>query len=467
MDGMRPIVDRLLTGLALLALRGFFRDLEVVGRERVPRDRPLLIVANHFNALVDAGTVVVVLGRLPRFVAKAALWSRAWRRPFLWLVGLVPVDRPQDTSVAARRHRRHSRQERVRATLASCRDVLARGAVVAIFPEGAVSRQPRLAPVRTGAARIALGAVGEGVDNLAIVPIGVTYEDKVALRSRALAEVGDPLHVAAWTQERGIAPDAADRSAVRRLTDEIAERLAAVSPDYKDEREQAALGRAAEIALRPEGGVRPPRVPLAEREHLARRLARAPAAARDRLIDALGRYQLDLTLLGVRDEEVAARPRPSRIAALLVAAAVRLALVAPFALVGAAINALPYWAVHWAGRLVRNPVLKGTTRLLVGVALFPAAWGVAAWLAPWQGWLATTAVVAASPVLGLIGVRALEDAVVVQRAWRAWVAALERGASLPQVREDRTRLIRLVEETAAATPERPPHAPTAERRASA
>ncbi|QBI21771.1 hypothetical protein ER308_20895 [Egibacter rhizosphaerae] len=450
---MRPLVDRLLTALAMLALRGFFRDLEVEDRERVPQQRPTIVVANHFNALVDAATVVAVLGRLPRFVAKATLWAKVYRRPFLWLGGLVPVDRPSHRSETRTRGDRGTGgvSERLRAAFASCRDVLARGSSVAIFPEGAVSRQPRLAPVRTGTARIALGTAAEGVRGIVILPIGLTYEDKIALRSRALAEVGEPLDLDEWLAEREAEPDPTDRRTVRALTRDIAARLAAVSPDYADEREQAAVGRAAEVALRPAGGVRPRRVPLAEREHLARRLARAPEEVKERVLDALGRYQLDLALLGIRDEEVVARPRPARLAAMLAGSAIRLGLVAPFALAGAAINVLPYWGVHWAGRLMRNPVLKGSARLLVGIALFPAAWAIAAWQMPaMEGWLANSAVIVAAPVLGLIAVWALEDAVLVRRAWRAWIAALERGADLPQVRADRARVVRLVEESVAA-----------------
>ena len=44
------------------------------GLERLPRGRPLLLVANHVNALVDP---LLVLGTLPvraRFLAKHSLW---------------------------------------------------------------------------------------------------------------------------------------------------------------------------------------------------------------------------------------------------------------------------------------------------------------------------------------------------------------------------------------------------------
>jgi glycerol-3-phosphate O-acyltransferase / dihydroxyacetone phosphate acyltransferase len=434
---MRPLLDRLLAWIAQLTLRGFFRSIEVAGRERVPHDRPLLVVANHYNAMVDAVLVVHVLNRVPRFLAKSTLWRSPLARPLLSIAGLVPVKRRQDASPDV---------DNTSAFEATHR-ALARKAVVAMFPEGMVSRAPMLEPLKTGAARIALGARAAGAQGLQIVPVGLVYEDRVALRSRALARVGEPIDLDAEIGRfaaDGEPQDETNQSAVRRLTAKIQERLEEVVPNYRDEREAAVLGRAAEIALRPLRAVTPPPVPLARRELLAQQLARRTEHERTRLLDALSRYHLDLSLLGIRDEHLVAGYRPTSLLRLLVATAVRLAVLAPFALVGAAINFLPYWGVHWAGRVVRDPVMKATARLLAGVALFPLAWLAAVWLAPWRGWLPALAVFAASPALGLIAVRALERVVTVRQAWRGWMALAERSGTLQHVRADRRRLCALV-----------------------
>ncbi|MFO8074687.1 MAG: 1-acyl-sn-glycerol-3-phosphate acyltransferase [Egibacteraceae bacterium] len=438
---MRAFVDRTLAALAGLALRGFFRDIEIVGRERIPADVPLLVVANHFNAIVDAALVVHSLGRLPRFVAKAALWDRVWRRPFLWLAGLVPVYRRQDTDDLSANH----------SAFSTCQELLVRDKAVALFPEGAVSRTPALAPVRTGAARIALGARSEGARGLRILPIGLTYEDRVALRSRALVHIGEPIDLDAEIDrfvEPGASDDEDNHDAVRGLTAEIAERMAAVTPEAADTREAAVLARAADVALRPHGRVPPRTVPLADRERVARELAHADRADRERLLDLLARYELDLSLLGLRDAYLVGRYRAGRLFRLVLLTALALALVAPFALVGAVVNAVPYWGVHWAGRVIRDPLLKGTARLLSGVALFPPTWLVIAWLAPWQGWLARLGIIVAAPVLGLIAVRALEAVVAVARSWRGWITLIERSDDLAQVRADRARVVALVHELA-------------------
>ena len=450
---MRAFVDRTLAALAGLALRGFFRGIEVVGREHIPTDAPVLVVANHFNGLVDAALVVHGLGRVPRFVAKAALWDRAWRRPFLWLAGLVPVHRRQDTDDLSGN----------RSAFSTCQEFLVRNKAVALFPEGAVSRTPALAPVRTGAARIALGARTEGARGLRILPIGLTYEDRVALRSRALVQVGEPIDLDAEIDrfvEPGTSSDEDNHDAVRALTDEIAGRRAAVTPEAEDTREAAVLGRAADIALRPHGRVPPRTVPLADREQVTRELAHASREDRERLLDRLARYELDLSLLGLRDAYLVGRYRAGRLFRLVLLTALALAVVAPFAIAGAVINALPYWGVHWAGRVIRDPLLKGTARLLSGVALFPPMWVIVAWLAPWDGWLPRLAIIVASPVLGLVAVRALEAVVAVARSWRGWITLIERGDDLGQVRADREQVVALVGELSpAAVAARTQHAP--------
>jgi 1-acyl-sn-glycerol-3-phosphate acyltransferase len=48
------MIYALLRAVAGVALRWFYRDIDVRGMERIPRRRPLLLTVNHPNALVDA-----------------------------------------------------------------------------------------------------------------------------------------------------------------------------------------------------------------------------------------------------------------------------------------------------------------------------------------------------------------------------------------------------------------------------
>ncbi|HEX2165465.1 MAG TPA: 1-acyl-sn-glycerol-3-phosphate acyltransferase, partial [Thermoanaerobaculia bacterium] len=88
--------ERLLAGLARALLAVFFRRIEVEGEEGVPRQGPLLVVANHVNGLLDAMLVLAALPRVPRFLGKSTLWEIALLRPFLGWARVIPVHRPGD-----------------------------------------------------------------------------------------------------------------------------------------------------------------------------------------------------------------------------------------------------------------------------------------------------------------------------------------------------------------------------------
>src|SRR5207247_9420661 len=86
---------------------------------------------------------------------------------------------------------------RNRETFATARAGLARGGASAIFPEGTSHSDPKLRPVKTGAARIAFGAAGALGDAppIRIVPAGLYYRAKRTVRSAALLYFGEPFAV--------------------------------------------------------------------------------------------------------------------------------------------------------------------------------------------------------------------------------------------------------------------------------
>jgi glycerol-3-phosphate O-acyltransferase/dihydroxyacetone phosphate acyltransferase len=180
MRGPRPW----LVQLARTLTRIFFREIEVVGAERVPEAGPLLVVANHHNSLVDPALVLARLPRAPRFLAKSTLWKLPGLRVLLDAAGSIPVYRRQDAGEDTTRNRE---------TFARCHEVLGAGGAVALFPEGISHDAPRLASLKTGAARIALEAGARFAPlGLRILPVGLVFDQKGKFRSRALLRVGAP-----------------------------------------------------------------------------------------------------------------------------------------------------------------------------------------------------------------------------------------------------------------------------------
>jgi glycerol-3-phosphate O-acyltransferase / dihydroxyacetone phosphate acyltransferase len=444
MAARRPMVDQALDAVAWLVSRGLFRTVDVTGADRIPDDGPRIVVANHFNGLVDAVLLAVIVRGLPRFVAKATLWRSVLLRPLLALAGLVPVSRPED---------HHGGAIDNAAMFGRALDLLRRGGTMAIFPEGTTHDHLELQRVRTGAARIALAAHDTGVERVAIVPIGLTFDDKLALRSRVLARVGQPIDLDRWVA-RHAAPSAVGNvsdvhSVARALTETVRQRLTETTPRYTDVLDRAMLNRAADVRLRTDLERPDEIVPLASREGLAQAIADAPDAARRDVLDALGTYQVELDLLRLRDEQLVPRVGATwllRRALGLTAYLVVLGIVMVF---GVVVNVVPTLLTALAGRRPAAPVTKGTVRVLAALLVFPLTWIVLAIMAPVTGFLPTFALVIACPIAGGVAVAGLERAVALVRAWTGWLGLRNARGLLDRIHATRRRVCEAVDMAAA------------------
>jgi 1-acyl-sn-glycerol-3-phosphate acyltransferase len=424
----RRATDRVIGLVATGLVLAFHRSVDVAGRQHVPRDRPVLVVANHGNGFVDPIVVTAVLRRLPRFLAKAALWKVVAARPFLGLAGVLPVHRASDGDRTADN----------RSMFESCHLELARGATVAIFPEGTTGDRASLDRVRSGAARIALGAVPTARD-MVIVPIGLAFESYVETRSRALVVVGEPIDVAPF--DRDAANPEPGREDVGVLTARIAAALESVSPEFATVEERDVFRAAARATLDAER--RNGDAPFGEVDMLARRVAAADPTRRAGVVDAFRRYATRLQLIGVTDDQLG----PANVSGLRLALSVLAVVAVGSLVVTAALIHLPALVlVVAASGAVRSTATKGTVRMLVGLVAGLATWiiagivigdGAGAWLAGLT--------VAAEGALALIVWTPFTR--LVSRVWGR-LRVRSRAGLLPPVLEERARLSDAVREAA-------------------
>src|SRR5205809_4561626 len=75
---------------------------------------------------------------------------------------------------------------------------LGRGRMVAIYPEGTTHAEARVQRIKTGAARIALGYEAAHPGELAMIPVGLSFEARKSFRSRVLVAFGEPIQPAAY-----------------------------------------------------------------------------------------------------------------------------------------------------------------------------------------------------------------------------------------------------------------------------
>ncbi len=226
-----------------IALHWFYSSIQIISRNRIPETGPVIIAASHHNALVDALIAGWIAPRRLTLTAKATLMDNVFLRWLFPIVGVVPLRRVSDEM--KQRNTGLVDPGRNFSAFEAILDVLQKGEMVLIFPEGISHSNPELAPLKTGASRIALEARDtRHIQNLQIVPLGLSFEEKGNPGTAVLAEAGEPIHM-----------DDVGPVSVDELTVMLSSRLAAVSlkqPDPSPDRE----------GVKRKGGVHPLASPL-------------------------------------------------------------------------------------------------------------------------------------------------------------------------------------------------------------
>jgi 1-acyl-sn-glycerol-3-phosphate acyltransferase len=368
-----PRAYRFVRALARMLLRVEYRAVEVRGAERVPAAGPVILVANHQNSLVDSLALLVASPRRASPLAKAPLFRIRALAPFLRALGALPVHRPQDVAENAGTGARANLD-----MFAECRRRLAAGGSIVLFPEGVSQPRPKLQPLRTGAARIALD-LGAPVT---IVPVGLAYDPPGARRGRILVSFGEPFAVDGST----LGPTR--RREIAATTRRIEAALHGLLAEAESQGDLEAMRALALVLARERGEPAP--ATLAEEQERTRAVARAVAAlrARDpaeveavrdeadaflRTLDAAG---IPLALLDVPYDA-------GRVLRFLARTAFDVLVLAPLALLGAVVTGPPR-ALGWvlvtrmsgvspdlaAGNRIFGPVfLLAAWSLLLGVVL--------------------------------------------------------------------------------------------------
>ncbi len=341
------------------ALRVYYRLHRAGGI--VPPNGPVLLVANHPNSLLDPAMVALAARRPVRFLAKAPLFTDPLVGFLVRGAGSIPVYRKADDPSQVSRN-----EEMFRAV----HDALAQGSAVGIFPEGLSHSDPSIAPLKTGAARIALGTMAAHGVRVPIVPVGSVFRDKNSFRSEALVTVGQPIE---WDD---LSPDAGgDGRAVRELTQRIEQALRDVTVNL-ERWEDASLVEFAEAIYAAEFGRARDAAEWVSRLRTTTETLTHLRGANDGsvpLAKDIIRYARVMQRLGLRPRDLVEdpkRPGPLRwlMRRLPLGGVIPLAVLA----IGTAAFFLPYRLTGVLERRARpRDDVRATHKLLAGAIVFP------------------------------------------------------------------------------------------------
>ncbi len=472
------LLRRAITALLRFALRVFFRRIEVVGRRRVPRDGACLFVLNHPNGLVDPAFLLAYAPRSVSFLAKSPLFRMPVIGFFVRALDSIPVYRKQDEGDGA--------ASRNRETFERSAELLRRGGTIAICPEGASHSGPYLLPLKTGAARIALGAaaamrkdevggmkdegaaVKDGVteknDSTAeqhslhpsslipppsvyVVPAGLYYTAKTSFRSGALLYFGEPIEVEAADPDEHGEPH---REHVRELSDRIAESLRSLTLNADRHEALATVGRAERIFSSDEDESASLERELRRRRRFVEGYAyhRTHSPERLELLEArIRRYEEALAQAGLEDPRHLSTATVSEYArAWTILSRVALfLLLSPAALAGVALH---YPAYKLAGLLATkfarqyDDVLS-TFKIAAALLLFPVTWlALAVLLYSFAGWWGVLTALVCGPLTGYVALRTREELDRFLAGTRAALFFLRERSFFRSLLEERRRIRR-------------------------
>jgi 1-acyl-sn-glycerol-3-phosphate acyltransferase len=438
------LARRLIHAVITIALRLFFRRIETSNAGLAPAEGPCIFVLNHPNGLIDPALVFCALPRRISFLAKSTLFRLPLVGSLMRTVEALPLYRRVDAG--------EDPQQNLR-TFEACRRLLRQGRCIALFPEGLSHNSTQLLPIKTGAARIALGAISireatRGAEGLApdgqtagvahtlkIVPVGLYYTSKTSFRSEALLRFGEPLEAA--PVELDEATGEPPREAVRELSARIERALREVTINAETDEELETATRAGQLFSSLYEGLDIEQT-LAERFDFLRRFTLRGKTQRTKSperVEALRRrilsYEAELRKVGIAPENLSLSSHSKWyvIRHFLLRGAL-LALLSPLALAGALLHLPAYLLSTLFARLFRThgvDDIVSTVKILVAIALMPLTWLIFAALCSYfWGWRVGLAAFPSAIVCGYVAMRSIEELYDMRGWFRALLVLVQR-----------------------------------------
>lgn len=175
-------------------VRIFFRSITIQNKKLIPEKGPLLVLANHPSTFLDPIVIATLLDRKVFFLAKGELFKSSFAKWFLPKLSMIPVYRKQDDPTLMSKNQD---------TFKKCFEHLEKGGAILMFPEGISITERKLRPIKTGAARIVMGAEANNDFKLGahVVTIGLNYANPHRFNKDVFINIDEPILVADYRSD--------------------------------------------------------------------------------------------------------------------------------------------------------------------------------------------------------------------------------------------------------------------------
>ena len=212
-------IFRLLAAIAVPPM-DLMAKLRLSGVENVPKTGAFVLAPNHYSEIdpLVIGVAMWKIGRMPRYMAKASLFTVPVVGKLLHASGQIPVERAGS---------------RGSDPLAAAKQIADQGLAVVIYPEGTLTRDPDLWPMRgkSGAVRTALE---QGIPVIPVAHWGTQllmprYGKKISVfpRKRIDVRFGPAVDLSAYTGRK------LDSATLAEATDVVMDAITAIFEELR------------------------------------------------------------------------------------------------------------------------------------------------------------------------------------------------------------------------------------------
>ena len=164
--------------------RTCFRRFEVKGLENIPKEGPVIFASNHCNALMDPLVILRAYKKVTCFGTRADLFRKPKTAALLRWLRMVPLARHERDSMESVAHNREVFEEIAE---------LVKHIPFALFVEGTHRTKHSLMKLRKGVFVISDHTLDHGAEQVAVVPVGLDYQDYFRFMSDIKVNFGEPM----------------------------------------------------------------------------------------------------------------------------------------------------------------------------------------------------------------------------------------------------------------------------------
>jgi len=180
------IAQKLWIRLCVFFVKSFYKKVEINGVNQLTDNSPIILCANHSNALADAVLLQHTTPRLIHPLARSGLFKNPFSGFILSIWQAVPVYRREDTEDSTVDN--HSMFNKAY-------EMLAKNEILMIFPEGQSHSDNQIKQIKTGISRIALGYKEKYNRLPLIIPVGLNFSHITKFRSNVYMNFGKAIEI--------------------------------------------------------------------------------------------------------------------------------------------------------------------------------------------------------------------------------------------------------------------------------